>query len=51
MCRQGLGMEVFLFLFFERGGGGGGGAMDLPLFENGIYVTLNIDNRVLLLKS
>ena len=27
------------------GGGGGGGAMERPLFENGIYVTLNVDNR------
>ena len=53
MCRQGLGMEVFLFLYFERGVcvWGGGGAMELPLFVNGIYVTLNVDNRVLLLKS
>ena len=29
------------FVFFSRG------AMELPLFENGIYVTLNVDNRVL----
>ena len=41
MCRQGLGMGVF---FFFRAGGGGG-AMERPLFENGIYVTLNVDNR------
>ena len=49
MCRQGLGMGVFFFflLFFKRGGGVrvGGGAMKRPLFENGIYVTLNVDNR------
>ena len=47
MCRQGLGMELF---FFKGGWGGGGGwrggeAMERPLFENGIYVTLNVDNR------
>ena len=36
MCRQGLGIEVFFFLR---------GAMERPLFENGIYVTLNVDNR------
>ena len=41
MCRQGLGMEVFFFFFFLSG------AMERPLFENGIYVTLNVDNRVL----
>ena len=42
MCRQGLGMGVcFFFAFFEEGGG----AMKRPLFENGIYVTLNVDNR------
>ena len=40
MCRQGLGIEVFF-----TGGGGGGGAMERPLFENGIYVTLNVYNR------
>ena len=39
MCCQGLGMEDF---FFE---GGGGGAMERSLFENGIYVTLNVGNR------
>ena len=32
----------FFFAFFEEGGGG---AMKRPLFENGIYVTLNVDNR------
>ena len=42
MCRQGLGMGVFLFFL---GRVGGGGAMERPLFENGIYVTLNVDNR------
>ena len=44
MCRQGLGMVFFFFFFFaffEEGGG----AMKRPLFENGIYVTLNVDNR------
>ena len=41
MCRQGLGMVFFFFFaFFEEGG-----AMKRPLFENGIYVTLNVDNR------
>ena len=47
MCRQGLGMIFFFFffflLFFLRRGGGV--AMKRPLFENGIYVTLNADNR------
>ena len=42
MCRQGLGMEVFCFFFFR---GRGGGGMERPLFEKGIYVTLNVDNR------
>ena len=32
----------FFFLLFLRRGGG---AMKRPLFENGIYVTLNVDNR------
>ena len=41
------GWKFFCFCFLS----GGGGAMELPLFENGIYVTLNVDNRVLLLKS
>ena len=47
MCRQGLGMFFFFFFFFAffEEGGGGGGAMKRPLFENGIYVTLNVDNR------
>ena len=47
MCRQGLGMEVFFCFFFSKVGvgGGGWGAMERPLFENGIYVTLNVDNR------
>ena len=32
--------------FFRAGGGGGGkGAMERPLFEFGIYVTLNVENR------
>ena len=44
MCRQGLGMGVFFFFFF-RAGVCVGGAMERPLFENGIYVTLNVDNR------
>ena len=46
MCRQGL-VFFFFFLYLRRGGGGGGGggAMKRPLFENGIYVTLNVDNR------
>ena len=42
MCRQGLGMGFFVCLFVLRRGGG---AMKRPLFENGIYVTLNVDNR------
>ena len=43
MCRQGLGMKVFFVcVFFE-----GRGAMERPLLENGIYVTLNVNNRVL----
>ena len=33
----------FFFLLFLRRGGGG--AMKRILFENGIYVTLNVDNR------
>ena len=37
MCRLGSGMGVF---FFFRAG-----AMERPLFKNGIYVTLNVDNR------
>ena len=44
--RFGDGFFFFFFAFFEEGGGGGGGgAMKRPLFENGIYVTLNVDNR------
>ena len=35
----------FLFFFRAGGGGGGGGGMERPLFENRIYVTLNVDNR------
>ena len=35
----------FFFFFFRAGGGGGGGGGGRPLFENGIYVTLNVDNR------
>ena len=42
--RFGDGFFFFFFAFFEEGGGGGG-AMKRPLFENGIYVTLNVDNR------
>ena len=33
----------FFFAFFRRGVGGR--SMKRPLFENGIYVTLNVDNR------
>ena len=37
------------FFFFRAGGGGRGGggkgAMERPLFENGIYVTLNVEKR------
>ena len=40
MCRLGSGMGAFFFFFFFRAG-----AMERPLFENGIYVTLNVDNR------
>ena len=45
MCRQGLGMFFFFFFFFLLFLRRGGGAMKRPLFENGIYVTLNVDNR------
>ena len=36
-----FGDGFFFVAFFEEGGG----AMKRPLFENGIYVTLNVDNR------
>ena len=45
MCRQGLGMGFFFFFFFLLFLKRRGGAMKRPLFENGIYVTLNVDNR------
>ena len=32
----------FVVVFFRAGGGG---VMERPLFENGIYVTLNVENR------
>ena len=35
----------FFFFFFSAFFEEGGGAMKRPLFENGIYVTLNVDNR------
>ena len=36
----------FFWFFFRAGGRGGGkGAMERPLFENGIYVTLNVEKR------
>ena len=38
-----FGDESFFFLFFFEGRG----AMERPLLENGIYVTLNVNNRVL----
>ena len=41
--RFGDGSFFFFFAFFEEGGGWG--AMKRPLFENVIYVTLNVDNR------
>ena len=40
-----FGNGSFFFFFFLGRVGGGGGAMERPLFENGIYVTLNVDNR------
>ena len=40
--RFGNGSLVFFLFFLGRVGGG---AMERPLFENGIYVTLNVDNR------
>ena len=40
-----FGNGSFFFCFFLGRVGGGGGAMERPLFENGIYVTLNVDNR------
>ena len=45
MCCQDLRIEVFFFFvffsLFLRG------AMERPHFENGIYVTQNVDSRVL----
>ena len=38
-------MGVFFVFFFRAGGEGGEGAMERPLFENGIYVTLNVEKR------
>ena len=42
-----MGVFFFFFFFFRAGGEGGGGkgAMERPLFENGIYVTLNVEKR------
>ena len=39
--------SFFCFFLGPGGGGGGGGkgAMERPLFENGIYVTLNVEKR------
>ena len=38
-------MGVFFCFFLGPGGRGGKGAMERPLFENGIYVTLNVEKR------
>ena len=40
-----FGDGIFFFFFFLLFLKRRGGAMKRPLFENGIYVTLNVDNR------